>query len=86
MQAKSLKIIFFLTIRNKYVYNIVMEDGMTKLELERKFKKAGWRFVHGSNHDKAISPDGKKTIPIPRHRGGIKKGLALAVLKEAGLL
>ncbi len=58
---------------------------MTKLELERKFKKAGWSIVHGANHDKAVSPDGKKTIPIPRHRGDIKKGLALAILKEAGL-
>ena len=59
---------------------------MKKLELERKFKKAGWKIVHGSNHDKAISPDGKKMIPIPRHRGDLKKGLALSILKEAELL
>lgn len=62
-----------------------MEDGMTKLELERKFKKAGWTLVQGANHEKAVSPDGKKTIPIPRHKGDIKKGLARAILKEAGL-
>lgn len=58
---------------------------MTKLELERKFKKAGWFIIHGANHDKAVSPDGKKTIPIPRHRGDIKKGLVLAILKAAGI-
>lgn len=75
----------YLTIRNKYVYNKIIEDGMTKLELERKFKKAGWSIVQGANHEKAISPDGKKTIPIPRHTGELKKGLVHAILKEAGL-
>lgn len=59
---------------------------MTRLELERKFIKAGWSLVQGANHEKAVSPDGKKKISIPRHRGGIKKGTALAILKEAGLL
>lgn len=62
-----------------------MEDGMTKLELERKFRKAGWTFEQGANHEKAVSPDGKKKIPIPRHKGDIQKGTALAILKEAGL-
>lgn len=41
---------------------------MTKLELERKFKKAGWSITQGANHEKVVSPDGKKTIPIPRHK------------------
>lgn len=58
---------------------------MTKLELERKFRKAGWTIMHGANHDIAVSPDGKKKIPIPRHKGDLKKGLVLAILKEAGL-
>lgn len=58
---------------------------MTKLELEKKLKKAGWIITHGANHDKAISPDGKKTIPIPRHKGDIKKGLAISILKAAGI-
>jgi len=62
-----------------------MEDGMTKLELERKFRKAGWSFVQGANHELAVSPDGKKKIPIPRHKGDIPKGTAFAILKEAGL-
>lgn len=57
---------------------------MTKLELERKFRKAGWTFKHGKRHDLAISPSGQK-IAIPRHKGDIPKGTALAILKEAGL-
>ena len=59
---------------------------MTKLELERKFKKAGWTFEQGANHEKAVSPDGKKKIAIPRHKGDLKKGLVLKILKEAELL
>ena len=37
---------------------------MTKLEIERKFKKAGWKIVHGKAHDLAVSPTGQK-VPIP---------------------
>lgn len=59
---------------------------MTKRELERRLVKAGWKLGHGASHDYALSPDGKTKIPIPRHTGDIKKGLARAILKEAGLL
>lgn len=59
---------------------------MTKKEIERRLKKAGWIIHHGANHDKAISPDGTIKIPIPRHKGDIKKGLAISILKAAGLL
>lgn len=62
-----------------------MEDGMTKRELDRKFIKAGWTLGHGANHDYALSPDGKKKIPIPRHAGDIPKGTARKILKDAGL-
>ncbi len=58
---------------------------MTKAEIERRLKKAGWIIEHGTNHDKAISPDGKTKIPIPRHRGDLAKGLAYRILKDAGL-
>lgn len=58
---------------------------MTRLEIERKFRKAGWTFIQGANHEQAVSPDGKKKIPIPRHKGDIPKGTALKILKEAGL-
>jgi predicted RNA binding protein YcfA (HicA-like mRNA interferase family) len=57
---------------------------MTRLELERKFKKAGWSLQHGKRHDLFVSPSGQK-IALPRHKGDIPKGTALAILKEAGL-
>lgn len=57
---------------------------MTKLELEKKFRKAGWTIEHGKSHDKAVSPTGQ-IVPIPRHKGDIPKGTAEAILKEAGL-
>ncbi|MCI6663626.1 MAG: type II toxin-antitoxin system HicA family toxin [Spirochaetia bacterium] len=59
---------------------------MTKKEIEKRLKKAGWTIQHGANHDKAISPDDTTKIPIPRHKGDIKKGLAISILKAAGLL
>ena len=48
---------------------------MTKLEIERKFKKAGWKIVHGAAHDLAVSPTGQK-VPIPRHTGDVPTGTA----------
>lgn len=58
---------------------------MTKLELERKFRAAGWTLKHGKSHDLAVSPTGQ-IVAIPRHKGDLKKGTALGILKEAGLL
>jgi predicted RNA binding protein YcfA (HicA-like mRNA interferase family) len=60
---------------------------MTKTELERKLKKAGWVITHGkAQHDQATNPvkPGIK-IPIPRHAGDIPKGTEKAILKEAGI-
>lgn len=58
---------------------------MTKLELERKFRKAGWTIEHGASHDKAVSSDKSVKIPIPRHKGDLPKGLVMRILKDAGL-
>jgi predicted RNA binding protein YcfA (HicA-like mRNA interferase family) len=59
---------------------------MTKAELERKLKKAGWVITHGKAHDQATNPakPGVK-IPIARHAGDIPIGTAKAILKEAGI-
>jgi predicted RNA binding protein YcfA (HicA-like mRNA interferase family) len=57
---------------------------MTKLELERKFREAGWTLRHGKSHDHAVSPTGQ-VVPIPRHTGDLKKGTVRRILKEAGL-
>lgn len=57
---------------------------MTRVELDRKFKKAGWKIVHGSSHDIAVSPTGQK-MPLPRHKGDIPTGTAQKILKGANL-
>lgn len=57
---------------------------MTKAEIERKFKAAGWTIVHGKKHDLAVSPTGQK-VPIPRHKGDVPKGTAFSILKSAGI-
>lgn len=75
---------FYIDIRINTCYINYRENGMTKLELERKFLKAGWTLKHGKSHDLAVSPSGQ-IVPIPRHKGDIKKGTALAILKAAGL-
>jgi predicted RNA binding protein YcfA (HicA-like mRNA interferase family) len=59
---------------------------LTKVELERKLKRAGWVIIHGKAHDQATNPSmlGVK-IPIPRHAVDIPTGTAKAILKEAGI-
>jgi predicted RNA binding protein YcfA (HicA-like mRNA interferase family) len=59
---------------------------MTKLELEKKLRKAGWVITHGKAHDLATNPvkSGIK-IPIPRHTGDIPTGTAKAILRSAGI-
>jgi predicted RNA binding protein YcfA (HicA-like mRNA interferase family) len=56
---------------------------MTKKELERKLRRAGWSMEHGSNHDIAVK-DGRK-IPVPRHKGDIPIGTVKVILRRAGI-
>ena len=58
---------------------------MTKTEIERKLKSAGWEIIHGKRHDLAINKNGKK-IAIPRHKRDIPIGTANQILKDAGLI
>ena len=59
---------------------------MTKKELEKKLRKAGWKITHGRAHDQATNPDkpGIK-ISIPRHAGDIPNGTLKSIIKDAGL-
>ena len=57
---------------------------MNRKEIDAKLKRSGWRIIHGANHDLALGPDGQK-IALPRHKGDIKKGTALSILRCAGL-
>ncbi len=58
---------------------------MTKRELERILKKAGWQIISGANHDMAVKPGTSTKIPIPRHKGDIPVETANNILKDAGL-
>jgi hypothetical protein len=53
---------------------------MTKLELVKKLRGAGWVIAHGKAHDQAtnLAKPGVK-IPIPRHDGDIPTGTAKAI-------
>lgn len=53
---------------------------MTRLVIDRKFRKAGWRIIHGKSHDQAVSPTGQK-VSLPRHRGDLAMGTVLNILK-----
>lgn len=57
---------------------------MTRKELDRKLLRAGWKIVHGSNHDLAVGPGGN-IIALPRHKGDLKIGTVGNILKAAGL-
>ena len=57
---------------------------MTRKELDRNLLRAGWKIVHGSNHDLAVGLKGK-IIALPRHKGDLKTGTVVNLLKAAGL-
>ena len=57
---------------------------MTKRELTRLLKKAGFEKQEGGRHE-VWRKQGFPPIPVPRHAGDIPKGTAAAILKTAGI-
>jgi predicted RNA binding protein YcfA (HicA-like mRNA interferase family) len=57
---------------------------MTKREIEKLLKSAGFEKRAGSRHDIWIK-SGYPPIPVPRHKGNIPLGTAKSILKAAGL-
>ncbi len=57
---------------------------MTKREIEKLLKKAGFEKFSGGRHD-IWKKNSFPPIPIPRHKGDIKKGTAEKILKDAGI-
>ena len=57
---------------------------MTKREIEKLLKKAGFSKQSGGKHDIWIKK-GCPPIPVPRHKGDIPIGTAKSILKAAGL-
>ena len=54
--------------------------------LVKELRNAGF-IIKGQqgSHIKLYNPETKKTIIVPYHNGDIKKGLEMAIRKEAGL-
>jgi len=57
---------------------------MTKREIEKLLKEAGFQKRIGGKHDIWIK-SGYPPIPVPRHKGDIPSGTAKNILKAAGL-
>lgn len=59
-------------------------DDMTKREIEKLLKEAGFEKLSGGRHD-IWKKLGFPPIPVPRHKGDIKPGTAKKILKDAGI-
>ena len=57
---------------------------MTKREVERLLKTAGFFKRSGGRHDIWIK-EGFPPIPVPRHKGDIPKGTLTSIFKHAAL-
>ena len=57
---------------------------MTKKEVEKLLKEAGFIKKSGGKHDIWIK-SGFPPIPVPRHKGDIPFGTLKKILKNAGL-
>ena len=59
---------------------------MTRRELLKKLKAAGWIIEEGNNHSKAVHRGRPEiVIPIPRHKKDIPTGTLESILKATGL-
>jgi predicted RNA binding protein YcfA (HicA-like mRNA interferase family) len=57
---------------------------MTKRELEKLLRKAGFFKRIGGRHDVWVQR-GFPPIPVPRHKGDIPKGTLKSIIKHAKL-
>lgn len=53
-------------------------------EIERLLAQAGWTKEEGAKHTKWIQ-EGRRPVMVPRHKGDLPLGTALAILKQAGV-
>jgi predicted RNA binding protein YcfA (HicA-like mRNA interferase family) len=57
---------------------------VTKREIEKLLKNAGFEKKSGGRHDVWVKP-GFPPIPVPRHKGDIPLGTTRSILRSAGL-
>lgn len=60
------------------------EPIMTKREIEKLLKKAGFQKHEGGRHE-VWKKDGFQIVALPRHKGDISKGTVNSILKKAGI-
>lgn len=60
------------------------EESVTKREIEKLLKEAGFVKRSGGRHD-IWTKAGFPPIPVPRHKGDIPIGTSRNILKAAGL-
>jgi predicted RNA binding protein YcfA (HicA-like mRNA interferase family) len=60
--------------------------SLTPEEMVRALQKAGLHIVRETGKHVIMHKQGlRRPIPIPRHVGGLKRGLQAKIIKEAGL-
>lgn len=57
---------------------------MNARELIKKLEAAGFVNQGGTNHDKLVHPDGRKTV-VHRHKGDIPPGTLKAIARQTGI-
>ena len=73
-----------------YLYNYYIlvcnkkKVHVTKNDVEKRLKKAGFVKHSGGKHDIWTKQD-FPPIPVPRHKGDIPKGTLKSILKSSGL-
>jgi mRNA interferase HicA len=54
-------------------------------ELIRLLEKAGWSQKRQTGSHVILAKEGKRSIPVPVHAKALKRGLQMAILKQAEL-
>jgi predicted RNA binding protein YcfA (HicA-like mRNA interferase family) len=61
-------------------------DEMKLIEVKKIFREQGWTFEAGGEHIMAVSPDGKKRVPLTNHKSkDIKIGTLIRIEKLSGV-
>ena len=71
-----------LDIRIKNTYNY----SMTVREILKLLRKDGWfKYEQNGSHIQLKHPNKKGRVTVSSHRGDLKKGTVISILKQAGI-
>lgn len=68
---------------DRYAHN-AYKKFMNARELIKKLEAEGFVNQGGTNHDKLVHPDGRKTV-VHRHKGDIPLGTLKAIARQTGI-